>query len=106
MKTICQQPLDRVQPGETLGRDVLDAQGNRLLAAGAELSTKTLAQLQRRGIKSVALSQENPLSVEQQETWRRTVEQQLALRFRKVQDHPPMQQLQVLLRDYRLGKTI
>lgn len=105
MKTLCQQPLDQTQPGETLGRDVLDAQGNRLLAAGTELSANTLALLQRRGIKGVAIVRENKLSAEQHEALQQAVEQQLALRFRKVQDDPSMQQLQNLLRDYRLGEA-
>ncbi|HEC18520.1 MAG TPA: hypothetical protein ENI97_04180 [Gammaproteobacteria bacterium] len=106
MKTICEQPLDQVRPGETLGRDALDATGNRLLAAGTELSTKTLALLQRRGIKGVAIVRENKLSGEQTETLQQTFEQQLELRFRKVQDDPSMQRLQTLLRDYRLGESV
>jgi len=105
MKAICQQPLDQTQPGETLGRDVLDAQGNCLLAAGAELSANTLALLQRRGIKGVAIVRENTLTAEQQEALQQAIEQQLEQRFREVRDDPIMQQLQALLRDYRLGEA-
>ncbi len=104
MKTMTLMLLSNIQPGATLARDVLDASGKCLLAAGTELSTKTLALLQRRGVKSVALSQENPLSAEQEEAWRQTMEQQLSWRFRQVQDDPHMQQLQGLLRKYRLGE--
>lgn len=102
MNSLCHQPLDQIQPGETLGRDVLDAKGNRLLTAGIELSANTLALLQRRGIKGVAVVRENRLSLEQQEILRQTVEQDLAQRFRKLQDDSSMQKLRALLRDYRL----
>jgi hypothetical protein len=103
VKTICQLPLDQIQPGAILGRDVLDAKGNCLLAADVELSANTLALLQRRNIKSVAVVQENNMTVEQQEALQQATEQQLSQRFRQLQDDPSMLQLQALLRDYRLG---
>lgn len=103
MKTINQLPLNEVQPGAFLGRDVRDVKGNCLLAAGTELSASTLALLQRRNIKSVAIAQEDNMTAEQQAALQQAIEQQLAQRFRQLQDDPPMQQLQALLRDYRLG---
>ncbi len=105
MKSITPTPLDQVQPGETLGRDVLDARGNRLLAAGAELSAASLAQLLRRGIKGVAIVRQDKLSAEQRQALQQGIEQDLTRRFCKLQDDPHMQQLQSLLRDYRLGES-
>lgn len=105
MKTISQLPLDEVQPGASLGRDVLDAKGNCLLAAGAELSASTLTLLQRRNIKNVPIIQENNMTAEQQEALQQSIEQQLSQRFRQVQNDSSMQKLQALLRDYRLGMS-
>jgi hypothetical protein len=105
MKIICQRTLDQIQPDEILAHDVLDAQSNCLLVSGAKLNAKTLSLLQRRGIKVVSIVQENELSAEQQEAWKQGIEQQLSRRFSQHQDNPDMQQLQTLLRNFRLGES-
>lgn len=98
--------LDNIQPGASLARDVVDANGNCLLAAGAELSKNTLALLQRRGIKGVAIVCESKLTAEQWDDLQQAIEQQLARRFRNTQENPHMQQLHALLKEYRLGEFL
>ncbi|HED14333.1 MAG TPA: hypothetical protein ENI62_11890 [Gammaproteobacteria bacterium] len=105
MKNVTQLLLDQVQAGAILGQDVLDAQDNRLLNVGVELTTNTLALLRKRGIKSVCIVQENQLSPEQQQEQQQAIEQRLVQRFRQVQADPDMQQLQTILKDYYLDES-
>lgn len=103
MKNVTQLSLDQVQAGATLGQDVLDAQDNRLLGAGVKLTANTLALLQKRGIRSVCIVQDNLLSPEQQQEQQQAIEQRLVQRFRQVQADPNMLQLQAILKDHYLG---
>ncbi len=48
-------PLDKIEPGEILARDVYDAGGNQLLKAGSELTKVWLSRLRNRKIDDVCI---------------------------------------------------
>lgn len=51
-----QVPLATVIPGELLGADVQDEQGNVLLSMGSVLEERHIAMLKRRGIANVVVA--------------------------------------------------
>ena len=93
-------PLDQLRQDASLARDVLDARGRRLLSAGTALTPKRLATLRRLRIKTVPV--EVLLEPEEAAARRQAIEQQLATRFRKLEDDPLMRALKDVLLDYRL----
>ncbi len=100
MKTIEQIPLDEIEAGATLGRDVLDHKGQCLIAAGTRLTPELLARLRRYGVETVPV--ETLLSPEAAAARRKMIEEQLTSRFRKVGDDPLMRQLKDVLLAHRL----
>jgi hypothetical protein len=102
MKKIIRVPLGEAKAGEMLGVDALDAKGNRLMAAGNQLTEETLKLLHRRGITHINLEREQNMTPEQIEIMQQEIEERLNRRFRNVQDSTQMRKFKSILLDYRI----
>ena len=103
MKKIVQIALEKAKQGEVLGVDVLDPKGNRLLAAGSELSEEARKLLYRRGIKHIGIERKEDITPEQMEIMRKEIGHRLNRQFRNVQDSVQMQKFMGILLDYRMN---
>ncbi len=86
------------EAGRVVVQDVADAKGNALVAAGTVLTERLIAQLQRRGIESLAL--QPSCSPEDQAARGQEIEQRLDNQFSQHGADPTMQRLKQLLTDY------
>ena len=94
--------LEQATAGMTLAQDVLDANGNCLMAAGVALTTSHMNSLRRRSINSIAIEFEQELSAEEITAQREACITHLEHRFRQQQHDADMQCLKNVLLAYRL----
>ncbi len=101
MKTEKTITLEQAKVGELLVKDVCDAQGNCLLAAGVVLNEAQLAQLHARNIEYLVVCHELDYCEDEIIKQQALVKEKLAQRFRHVKDNPDMCHLHDLLLAYR-----
>ena len=85
-------PLEALGPGQVLAAELVDAQGQRLLAAGTVLDAATLALLARRGIAGADVVDAAELARERRAR-REQLVARLERRFRHGGRQPLMQAL-------------
>ncbi|GAO35171.1 hypothetical protein SCT_0555 [Sulfuricella sp. T08] len=103
MVTAKRFPLEQLEAGMVLARDVCDASGGRLLAQGAELSDATIASLRRRGVDYAVVAVEEMLTPEQRAAREVEIRERVERLFRKAGNDPMLLKLRVTLQDYRLA---
>jgi len=96
--------LKQAKVGELLVKDVCDAQGNCLLAAGVVLTEAQLAQLQAKNIEYLVVCHELHYCEDEIIKQQALVKEKLSQRFHYVKDNPDMCHLHDLLLAYRTEK--
>ena len=94
--------LEQIEVGMVLSQDVLDANGNCLMASGTALTAGHINSLKRRSINSIAIEIELEISAEELSAQREACIKQLDHCFRQVKDNADMQRLKNVLLAYRL----
>jgi hypothetical protein len=102
MRKIELMPLDRLQPGMILGKEVRGAQGALLLAAGTVLGEQEIEALGKQRVEQVLIATGQAMSPEEQAALRAAVEQRIHHLFRKSGDNPLMARLRDAVLAYRL----
>ena len=97
-------PLAEVQPGMVLSDDLIDHQGQVMLAKGTKLSDGTLASLARHGVNSLPI-EAPPLSPEELAARRAHEAERIEIVFRKLDTDSPgsARILRELVTAYRMG---
>lgn len=90
------KPLTRLQAGDRLAEDVLDARGGLVLAAGSELNDHLLLRLARLGLEELAVEDTKPALDEA------VVREAVARRFARWRGDDLMGRLQDVVLRYRL----
>ncbi len=90
--------LQNAVAGQVVAQEVVDKSGSVLVAAGAVLTERLIAQLQHRGIESLALQPR--CSPEEQAARRQDIEQRLDKQFSRHGTDATMQHLRQVLTAY------
>lgn len=106
MKQVETLPLEQVAVGMRLAEAVLDAAGQILVPAGAELSAGLLQGLQRREIGELCIEREIEEDPAAREARRLRVSAQLEQLFRHAGDGEATRQLQQAVLAFRLGQQL
>jgi len=100
IRNIEQLPIEEVNSGAMLGRDVVDQNERLLVSADSILTTEILAMLTRRGITSLPIVEE--LAEEKAAEKRKAIVGALNLRFRQMEGDQDMTRLKDIVKEYRL----
>lgn len=98
-------PIDEAQSGMSLAADVIGAGGGRLLPKGGVLTAGQLDALRRKGILEINVEVADGQDADHLQRERERAVERLSHLFRRVEDEPLMQQLKVLLIEYRLEEA-
>lgn len=99
-----QLDLDDATAGMVLSEAVLDAHGAVLFPSATSLTDAMLTSLQRRGITTVFVVNDD-LSEADVKTERKRVQQRLTVLFRRSGSNPACQALMQRIIEYRIGTT-
>lgn len=102
MQAIKEIPLIDLPVSARLARDVLDAKGRCLLAAGSVLTEAAREPLARRGVTAVFVEVVETLTAEQSQQAAERIRTAVLRRFRAGDDDPGLLKLRDLILDYRL----
>lgn len=104
MRRIEAIPLSEATKGLCICADVLDAEGNILLAEGALLTDESIATLRAKEVSHIVAVTDRELSREELLALEKEIQARLDHLFRGAEDTPRRKELQSMIMDFRMGR--